>query len=137
MGSIVAAATFPLAVWLILQPSIYVVVAAILAGAFIIYKHKSNIRTAARRVRTRVPFRKRQLVKSLAIIGGGSWGTALAMVLAPRFPDARLWVYEADLAARMRRDPGERRLPCRRAASYSCRNNAAIWQLPWTAPRSS
>ena len=44
MGSIVAAATFPLAVWLILQPSIYVVVAAILAGAFIIYKHKSNVR---------------------------------------------------------------------------------------------
>ena len=43
MGSIVAAATFPLAVWLILQPSIYIVISAILAGAFIIYKHKSNI----------------------------------------------------------------------------------------------
>ena len=43
MGSIAAAATFPLAVWLILQPSIYIVIAAILAGAFIIYKHKSNI----------------------------------------------------------------------------------------------
>jgi glycerol-3-phosphate dehydrogenase (NAD(P)+) len=41
-------------------------------------------------------------VKSLAIIGGGSWGTALAIVLAPRFPRLRLWVYEADLAARMR-----------------------------------
>jgi glycerol-3-phosphate dehydrogenase (NAD(P)+) len=41
-------------------------------------------------------------VKSLAIIGGGSWGTALAIILAPRFPRARLWVYEADLAARMR-----------------------------------
>jgi glycerol-3-phosphate dehydrogenase (NAD(P)+) len=40
-------------------------------------------------------------VKSLAIIGGGSWGTALAIVLAPRFPRVRLWVYEADLAARM------------------------------------
>ena len=38
----------------------------------------------------------------LAIIGGGSWGTALAIVLAPRFPHIRLWVYEADLAARMR-----------------------------------
>jgi glycerol-3-phosphate dehydrogenase (NAD(P)+) len=37
----------------------------------------------------------------LAIIGGGSWGTALAMVLAPRFESATLWVYEADLAARM------------------------------------
>jgi glycerol-3-phosphate dehydrogenase (NAD(P)+) len=41
-------------------------------------------------------------VKNLAIIGGGGWGTALAIVLAPRFPRVRLWVYEADLAARMR-----------------------------------
>ena len=37
----------------------------------------------------------------LAIIGGGSWGTALALVLAPRFESIRLWVYEADLARRM------------------------------------
>ncbi|MBI3684759.1 MAG: NAD(P)-dependent glycerol-3-phosphate dehydrogenase [Acidobacteria bacterium] len=37
----------------------------------------------------------------LAIIGGGSWGTALSVVLAPRFPFVRLWVYEKDLAARM------------------------------------
>jgi glycerol-3-phosphate dehydrogenase (NAD(P)+) len=41
-------------------------------------------------------------MKNLAIIGAGSWGTALAIVLAPRFPQLRLWVYEADLAARMR-----------------------------------
>jgi glycerol-3-phosphate dehydrogenase (NAD(P)+) len=40
-------------------------------------------------------------VKNLAIIGGGGWGTALAIILAPRFPRVRLWVYEADLAARM------------------------------------
>jgi len=37
----------------------------------------------------------------LAIIGGGSWGTALAIVLAPRSESLKLWVYEADLAARM------------------------------------
>ena len=37
----------------------------------------------------------------LAIIGGGSWGTALACVLAPRFDRVRLWVNEPDLAARM------------------------------------
>ncbi|MCC6395227.1 MAG: NAD(P)-dependent glycerol-3-phosphate dehydrogenase [Bryobacterales bacterium] len=37
----------------------------------------------------------------LAIIGGGSWGSALSVVLAPRFECIRLWVYEADLAARM------------------------------------
>jgi len=40
-------------------------------------------------------------MKNLAIIGGGSWGTALAIVLAPRFDRVRLWVYEPDLAERM------------------------------------
>ena len=37
----------------------------------------------------------------LAIIGGGSWGTALAVVLAPRFDQVWLWMYERDLAERM------------------------------------
>jgi glycerol-3-phosphate dehydrogenase (NAD(P)+) len=41
-------------------------------------------------------------LKNLSIIGAGGWGTALAIVLAPRFPTIRLWVYETDLAARMR-----------------------------------
>lgn len=36
-----------------------------------------------------------------AIIGAGSWGTALALVLAPRFECVRLWAHEADLAERM------------------------------------
>jgi glycerol-3-phosphate dehydrogenase (NAD(P)+) len=40
-------------------------------------------------------------VTNLSIIGGGSWGTALAIVLAPRFERVRLWVYEADLAERI------------------------------------
>jgi glycerol-3-phosphate acyltransferase PlsY len=44
MGSIVGAATLPLAVWLILQPAWPVVGAALIGGAFIIYKHSSNIR---------------------------------------------------------------------------------------------
>jgi glycerol-3-phosphate dehydrogenase (NAD(P)+) len=38
---------------------------------------------------------------TLSIIGGGSWGTALAIVLAPRFDRVTLWVYERDLAERM------------------------------------
>ena len=40
-------------------------------------------------------------MKRLAIVGGGSWGTALAIVLAPRFERVRLWVHETDLASRM------------------------------------
>jgi glycerol-3-phosphate acyltransferase PlsY len=43
MGSIVGAATFPLAVWLIQKPGPVVVIASVVAGAFIICKHRSNI----------------------------------------------------------------------------------------------
>jgi glycerol-3-phosphate dehydrogenase (NAD(P)+) len=38
---------------------------------------------------------------NLAIVGGGSWGTALAIVLSPRFERIRLWVYEPELVARI------------------------------------
>ena len=40
-------------------------------------------------------------MRNLAIIGAGSWGTALAVALGPRFERIRLWVYETGLAARM------------------------------------
>ena len=43
LGSIVGAATFPLAVWLILHPPAPVLIAALAAGAFIVYRHKENI----------------------------------------------------------------------------------------------
>jgi glycerol-3-phosphate dehydrogenase (NAD(P)+) len=38
----------------------------------------------------------------LAILGGGSWGTALAIVLAPKFSSITLWMFESDLAGRIR-----------------------------------
>jgi glycerol-3-phosphate dehydrogenase (NAD(P)+) len=40
---------------------------------------------------------------NLTIIGAGSWGTALAVTLAPRFSKVRMWAYEKDLAMRMSR----------------------------------
>jgi len=43
MASIVAAATFPLAVWILLQPAWPVWGSALVAAAFIIYRHRSNI----------------------------------------------------------------------------------------------
>ena len=42
-GSIVGAATFPLAVWLISHPPLPVTVAAILSGALILYRHRENV----------------------------------------------------------------------------------------------
>lgn len=41
-ASILAAATFPFGVWMILHPPLQVTVAAFIAGAFIVYRHKSN-----------------------------------------------------------------------------------------------
>jgi glycerol-3-phosphate acyltransferase PlsY len=43
LASIVGAATFPLGIWLILKPALPVVAASIVAGIFIIYKHRENI----------------------------------------------------------------------------------------------
>jgi len=42
-GSILAAATFPFGVWIILHPPISVLLAALIAGAFIVWRHRENI----------------------------------------------------------------------------------------------
>ena len=43
LGSIVAAGTFPFAVWLILHPPAIVAVVALIAGVFIVIRHQENI----------------------------------------------------------------------------------------------
>lgn len=43
LGSILAAGTFPLAVWLLMQPPLSLLAASIVSGAFIIYRHRANI----------------------------------------------------------------------------------------------
>ncbi len=42
-GSILAAGAFPFGVWMILHPSVWVLLASFIAGAFIVYRHKSNM----------------------------------------------------------------------------------------------
>ncbi len=42
-GSVVAAGTFPLAVWLILHPEPEVLLAAVIAGVFIVVRHRANL----------------------------------------------------------------------------------------------
>jgi glycerol-3-phosphate acyltransferase PlsY len=43
LGSIVGAATLPLAVWLVMKAPLPAVAASVGAGAFVIYRHSSNI----------------------------------------------------------------------------------------------
>jgi glycerol-3-phosphate acyltransferase PlsY len=42
-ASVIAAGTFPLGVWLILHPPSEVLIASLIAGAFIVYRHKANL----------------------------------------------------------------------------------------------
>jgi len=43
LGSVLAAGTFPLAVWLFMQPPLSLELASIASGAFIIYRHRANL----------------------------------------------------------------------------------------------
>jgi glycerol-3-phosphate acyltransferase PlsY len=43
MGSIIAAGSLPLATWLIEHPPVPVVLAAVAAAVFLIYRHRTNI----------------------------------------------------------------------------------------------
>jgi glycerol-3-phosphate acyltransferase PlsY len=44
LGSIVGAATLPLAAWILVKAPVPVILASIIAGGFIIYRHSANIR---------------------------------------------------------------------------------------------
>ncbi|HKQ20260.1 MAG TPA: 2-dehydropantoate 2-reductase N-terminal domain-containing protein, partial [Candidatus Eisenbacteria bacterium] len=39
---------------------------------------------------------------TIAVIGGGGWGTALAALLSGKGNQVRLWVYEEDLAEQIK-----------------------------------
>jgi len=43
LGSILAAGTFPLAVWLLMQPPLSLLAASVVSGGFVIYRHHANI----------------------------------------------------------------------------------------------
>jgi glycerol-3-phosphate dehydrogenase (NAD(P)+) len=43
------------------------------------------------------------LFEAVGVVGAGAWGTSLACVLAERYREVALWVYEADLARDMSR----------------------------------
>ena len=98
-GSVIAAGMFPLGVWLILHPPEPVLMAALIAGVFIVVPPSLEHRAPVRGNRERLRLEK---TMKLAILGGGSWGTALAIVLAPKFSSITLWLFEADLADRTR-----------------------------------
>lgn len=57
----------------------------------------------------------------LCVLGAGSWGTALAIALAPRFESIRLWARDAQRAAAMQASrQNERYLPGFRLPEHVC-----------------
>ena len=60
LGSILAAGLFPFGVWLILHPPAPIVIAAAIAGAFIVWRHKENIARLRAGTESVFAFRKTQ-----------------------------------------------------------------------------
>ena len=79
--------------------------AAAAAGLLILWKHRGNLQRLARGTESRVGDEGRGCGVRLAVLGGGSWGTALAAHLARSGHDVRLWLREPSLA----REINERR----------------------------
>jgi acyl phosphate:glycerol-3-phosphate acyltransferase len=56
-GSVIAVGTFPLGVWLIMHPGHEVLLHSVIASAFIVWRHKSNLQRL--RAGAEYPFRWR------------------------------------------------------------------------------
>lgn len=59
LGSIIAAGTFPLAVWMILHPARPVLLAALAGGAFVVYRHRANLARLRNGTEHRLSFSRR------------------------------------------------------------------------------
>jgi len=73
LGSVLGAGTFPLAVWLIEKPPLAVVAAAVLAGGFIVYRHRANIQRIRAGTEHRFSFGGREHRHHQHDDGSGDW----------------------------------------------------------------
>ena len=70
-----------------------------------------------RRIGVRLMSRRTLTMRTIAVLGAGSWGTALAVHLGRVGHDVRLWARDAGAGGRDRGAPRERRLSARRLAA--------------------
>lgn len=105
LGSVSAAATFPLFTIIFGYP-VEIIGGSLIGGILIIISHHSNIKRLIKRQENKFSFgeknRNNYMIKRIAIIGGGSWGTALAIHLSTIGHPISLWIYEKDLAQRLK-----------------------------------
>ena len=73
-------------------------------GVLVIIKHRWNIERLMIGTEPRFEMRPQKIVKKIAIIGGGSWGTALAIALTRSSRPHRiaLWAHSADVVEMLR-----------------------------------
>ena len=112
LGSIAAAAAMPLLIYLLWAPHHAPPLRRLRLErsrrrCLVVYKHDANIQRLVEGREPRFSFGKskgRARVTRIAILGAGSWGTALAVVLSrsPRAHEISLWVRDAGLAEEIR-----------------------------------
>ncbi len=106
LGSILAAAAFPAALWWLERDSFPAAALAMCAAAalLIIVRHHQNIATPVGRHRK--PLRRKKgivFMARIAVIGAGAWGTALAIALARGGShQLKLWAYEKEVVESIR-----------------------------------
>ncbi len=130
LGSLLAATTMPIIVnstkETLGNPQ-SVVIYALLIAALVWWTHRANIGRLLRREEIKIHWnrkfsprtnspdngdKKRMTVKSVAVLGAGSWGSALAHVLAENGHDVRLWTRNEALVQEIHaKNSNERYLP--------------------------
>ena len=109
LGSIAAAAAMPLLIYLLwaphqglhLAPPASVTIGAFAAAMLVIYKHDGNIQRLVEGARAALFIqqgieRRDRRVSRIAILGAGSWGTALAIVLSRGARPHEIWLWSRD-----------------------------------------
>ena len=107
LGSIVGALVFPILFWGLEHPPQPILLASIASALLIVYRHRANIERLRQGTESVFSFPWRNGAVSptrgskLAILGAGSWGTALAIALSSRFEAINLWSHNAGRAAEL------------------------------------
>jgi len=111
LASVSAAAAMPLLVYFFgrhtFAPPISVTVGSLAAAMLIVYKHDANLQRLVEGTEPKFSLSKKEKrsgMSRIAILGGGSWGTSLAILFSRNREGHQiaLWVHDAELARAMR-----------------------------------
>ena len=101
LASVLAAVALPIAL-ASLDASRLLLGAGIVIATLVVFRHRGNLRRLREGTESRIGGRRRAVVSRAGVLGAGSWGTALAALLAGKGVDTVLWARSEEAAERIR-----------------------------------